>query len=110
MAAIIANPAASVLNDSCSAVTPSWLRSTDPENGVELLEASLHGPAYHKHRHDTYAICLTTQRHPGLLTIAASVKSAGLVRSWCSTRMRSMMGTQGRTRVSGIASYTSNRH
>ena len=25
-----------------------------------MLEAWLHGPAYHKHRHDTYAICLTT--------------------------------------------------
>jgi AraC-like DNA-binding protein len=36
------------------------LRSTDPENGVELLEAWFHGLAYHKHRHDTYAICLTT--------------------------------------------------
>jgi AraC-like DNA-binding protein len=28
---------------------------------VELLEAWLHGPAYHKHRHDTYAVCLTTR-------------------------------------------------
>jgi AraC-like DNA-binding protein len=37
------------------------LRSTEPENGIELLEAWLHGPAYHKHRHDTYAICLTTR-------------------------------------------------
>lgn len=49
------------LERSCSAVTAGWLRSTDPENGVELLEAWFQGPAYHKHRHDTYAICLTTR-------------------------------------------------
>ena len=48
------------LERSCSEVTAGWLRSTDPENGVELLEAWFQGPAYHKHRHDTYAICLTT--------------------------------------------------
>jgi AraC-like DNA-binding protein len=48
------------LERSCGESPADWLRSTDPENGVELLEAWLHGPAYHKHRHDTYAICLTT--------------------------------------------------
>jgi AraC-like DNA-binding protein len=37
-----------------------WMRSTDAENGVEFLEAWFQGQAYHKHRHDTYAICLTT--------------------------------------------------
>jgi AraC-like DNA-binding protein len=37
-----------------------WMRSTDTECGVELLEARLHGHAYQKHRHDTYAVCLTT--------------------------------------------------
>ena len=31
-----------------------------PEEGVELLEAWFGGPAYRKHRHDTYAICVTT--------------------------------------------------
>jgi AraC-like DNA-binding protein len=36
------------------------MRSTDAENGVEFLEAWFQGTAYHKHRHDTYAICLTT--------------------------------------------------
>jgi AraC-like DNA-binding protein len=36
------------------------MRSTDAENGVECLEAWFQGNAYHKHRHDTYAICLTT--------------------------------------------------
>ena len=48
------------LERSCSEVTADWMRSAGPENGVELLEAWFHGPAYHKHRHDTYAICLTT--------------------------------------------------
>ena len=37
-----------------------WMQSTDPEHGVEFLEAWFQGPAYHRHRHDTYAICLTT--------------------------------------------------
>jgi AraC-like DNA-binding protein len=37
-----------------------WMRSTDTEYGVEFLEAWFPGNAYHKHRHDTYAICLTT--------------------------------------------------
>jgi len=36
------------------------MRSTDVEDGVECLEAWFQGAAYHKHRHDTYAICLTT--------------------------------------------------
>src|SRR5438045_6501380 len=44
----------------CSESSADWMRSTDAENGVECLEAWFHGPAYHKHRHDTYAICLTT--------------------------------------------------
>jgi AraC-like DNA-binding protein len=37
-----------------------WIQSTETPYGVEFLEASLHGNAYQKHRHDTYAICLTT--------------------------------------------------
>jgi AraC-like DNA-binding protein len=36
------------------------MRSAQPEHGVEFLEAWFHGHAYHKHRHDTYGICLTT--------------------------------------------------
>jgi AraC-like DNA-binding protein len=47
------------LEQSCGESPADWLRSTDPENGVELLEAWFQGPAYRKHRHDTYAICLT---------------------------------------------------
>lgn len=37
-----------------------WIQSTETEYGVEFLEALLRGTAYQKHRHDTYAICLTT--------------------------------------------------
>jgi AraC-like DNA-binding protein len=55
------------LERSCSAGTAEWLRSTELENGVERLEAQLQGPAYHKHRHDTYAICLPTS---GVLAFA----------------------------------------
>jgi AraC-like DNA-binding protein len=48
------------LERSCCELTSDWLRSTGPEDGVEFLEAWFQGAAYHKHRHDTYAICLTT--------------------------------------------------
>jgi AraC-like DNA-binding protein len=48
------------LERSCIESSPDWMRSTDTENGVEFLEAWFQGYAYHKHRHDTYAICLTT--------------------------------------------------
>jgi AraC-like DNA-binding protein len=48
------------LERSCVDSPADWMRSTDAENGVEFLEAWFRGPAYHKHRHDTYAICLTT--------------------------------------------------
>ncbi len=40
--------------------TPDWIRSEFPENGVELFEARFHASSYHPHRHDTYAISLTT--------------------------------------------------
>jgi AraC-like DNA-binding protein len=36
------------------------MRSTAAEHGIERMEAWFQGPAYRKHRHDTYAICLTT--------------------------------------------------
>jgi len=36
-----------------------WTRSTAPKDGVELLRAWFGGRAYSKHRHDTYAICVT---------------------------------------------------
>ena len=37
-----------------------WMQSTETEYGVEFLEAWFQGNAYQKHRHDTYAISLTT--------------------------------------------------
>ena len=37
-----------------------WVQSTETEYGVEFFDAWFHGHAYQKHRHDTYAICLTT--------------------------------------------------
>ena len=40
--------------------TQGWMHSTETEYGVECLEAWFQGHAYQKHRHDTYAICLTT--------------------------------------------------
>jgi AraC-like DNA-binding protein len=39
---------------------PDWVQSTETEYGVEFFEARFQGHAYQKHRHDTYAICLTT--------------------------------------------------
>lgn len=47
------------LERSCDGVGSDWMRQTDRVGGVELLEAWFRGPAYHKHRHDTYAIGLT---------------------------------------------------
>jgi len=48
------------LERSCSESAGDWMRSMEGEDGVECLEAWFQGSAYHKHRHDTYAICLTT--------------------------------------------------
>jgi AraC-like DNA-binding protein len=36
-----------------------WIRHVERGAGVEFLEAWFQGPAYHPHRHDTYAIGLT---------------------------------------------------
>lgn len=43
----------------CTEVATDWMRSSDTEYGVEFLEAWFQGTAYHTHRHDTYAVCLT---------------------------------------------------
>jgi AraC-like DNA-binding protein len=43
----------------CTKPAADWIWSTEAEGGVELLQAWLQGVAYHKHRHDTYAIGLT---------------------------------------------------
>src|SRR5215211_7367850 len=44
---------------SCEEGPSDWIRQTDGVGGVEFLEAWFQGSAYHKHRHDTYAIGLT---------------------------------------------------
>lgn len=44
----------------CGEPPADWLWSTAAESGVEFFAAHLHETAYRKHRHDTYAICLTT--------------------------------------------------
>jgi AraC-like DNA-binding protein len=36
-----------------------WVRGRGPTGGVELLRARFGGRAYARHRHDTYAICVT---------------------------------------------------
>jgi AraC-like DNA-binding protein len=45
------------LERSCGA--GDWVRSRGPIGGVELLRAWFSGRAYARHRHDTYAICVT---------------------------------------------------
>ncbi len=47
------------LERSCKSHVVDWLRSTEPDQGVEFLQAWFAGRGYRKHRHDTYAICLT---------------------------------------------------
>lgn len=48
------------LERSCDQSCADWMRSSEADHGVEFLEAWFQGSAYQKHRHDTYAICLTT--------------------------------------------------
>ena len=36
-----------------------WIESTPPVGGVALLRAWFAGHAYARHRHDTYAVCVT---------------------------------------------------
>ncbi|QBD74918.1 AraC family transcriptional regulator [Ktedonosporobacter rubrisoli] len=40
--------------------TQDWMQSTETEYGIEFFEAWFQRSAYQKHRHDTYALCLTT--------------------------------------------------
>jgi AraC-like DNA-binding protein len=56
------------------------MRSTAAAHGVEFLEAWFGGPAYHRHRHDTYAICLTiTGVQAFYYRGAAQISTAGQV-------------------------------
>ncbi|MFI5022407.1 MAG: AraC family transcriptional regulator [Alphaproteobacteria bacterium] len=47
------------LEQPCGRSDRDWTCSTPPGGGVELLSAWFRGCPYTKHRHDTYAICLT---------------------------------------------------
>jgi len=47
------------LERSCRRDATAWIASEGPVGGVELFRAWFAGPAYAKHRHDTYAIGLT---------------------------------------------------
>ena len=47
------------LERSCRRDPTAWIASEGPVGGVELFRAWFAGPAYAKHRHDTYAIGLT---------------------------------------------------
>src|SRR5437899_1372229 len=57
MAPILGRSAGAGLERSCSA--RDYLHARGPVGGIELLQAWFGGRAYVKHRHDTYAICLT---------------------------------------------------
>jgi AraC-like DNA-binding protein len=48
------------LERSCQEAVTGWIVSTGPARGVELFSAWFAGKAYQKHRHDTYAIGVTT--------------------------------------------------
>jgi AraC-like DNA-binding protein len=48
------------LERSCERTGGSWIAASEPTGGVELFAAWFAGEAYHTHRHDTYAICVTT--------------------------------------------------
>jgi AraC-like DNA-binding protein len=47
------------LERSCGPRPRGWIAAAGPRDGVELLRAWFAGPAYAKHRHDTYAIGAT---------------------------------------------------
>src|ERR1700687_1465221 len=47
------------LERSCRRDSSGWIASDGPVGGVELSRAWFAGPAYARHRHDTYAIGLT---------------------------------------------------
>jgi AraC-like DNA-binding protein len=47
------------LERSCKRTGPSWIAAREPAGGVELFAAWFAGEAYRRHRHDTYAVCVT---------------------------------------------------
>jgi len=59
MASRLASSNAGGLERPCRRPDRDWTCSTAPTGGVELLRAWFGGRAYSRHRHDTYAICVT---------------------------------------------------
>jgi AraC-like DNA-binding protein len=59
MAAMLAPAAGRGLERSCDAGSSDWIRTWSAAGGIELLAAWFSGRAYGRHRHDTYALCLT---------------------------------------------------
>jgi AraC-like DNA-binding protein len=59
MAGTLAPEVGQGLERSCSTGSADWIRIWSPADGIERLAARLSGRAYGRHRHDTYAICLT---------------------------------------------------
>src|SRR5438128_11835596 len=57
MAAIVGRSAGEGLVRSCEG--GEWVCTWTPGEGIELLRAWFGGCAFAKHRHDTYAICVT---------------------------------------------------
>jgi AraC-like DNA-binding protein len=57
MAASLGRSGGVGLEHSCSG--RDWVRGRGPVGGVELLRARFGGRAYARHRHDTYAVCVT---------------------------------------------------
>ncbi|HEY3108477.1 MAG TPA: AraC family transcriptional regulator [Chloroflexota bacterium] len=57
MTPILGPSASQGLERSCG--PGDWMRGRGPIGGVELLRAHFGGRAFAKHRHDTYAICVT---------------------------------------------------
>lgn len=47
------------LERSCREPGPEWIDGSGPVDGVELFRARFAGTKYRKHRHDTYAVCVT---------------------------------------------------
>ena len=47
------------LERSCQGTVAGWITSTGPVGGVELFRAWFAGAPYQKHRHQTYAVCVT---------------------------------------------------
>ncbi|MEH0020973.1 MAG: AraC family transcriptional regulator [Desulfobacter sp.] len=60
MAGQVSNPGSIGLERSCKNSRSEYIWQKELAKGVELLDVWFQGYAYHRHRHDTYAICLTT--------------------------------------------------